>query len=215
MPQDTFEVSARFGQMILARILELELGASRDEKIISSPPQPRSPQAPAKTRRRAEGRGGETCARFFPPPGSASLSCPGLPDRFADPQQPDRCRLAPPSLCVIPFERRYLPSPAHLPSSPPHELSLQTLYSRSSYRGVMSRMPLLKKILLLVNPLIEKRLDLSGAEQVFRNAGVDVTDSAHCRISHGRHSFARPFPAAMTPSSCAAAMEPYSTRCRQ
>ncbi len=36
MPQDTFEVSARFGQMILARILELELGASRDEKIISS-----------------------------------------------------------------------------------------------------------------------------------------------------------------------------------
>ena len=35
-------------------------------------------------------------------------------------------------------------------------------------------MSLLKKILLLVNPLIEKRLDLSGAEQVFRNAGVDV-----------------------------------------
>jgi len=34
MQQDTFEVSARFGQMILARILELELGASRDEKVI-------------------------------------------------------------------------------------------------------------------------------------------------------------------------------------
>jgi hypothetical protein len=36
MQQDTFEVSARFGQMILARILELELGASRDEKIMAS-----------------------------------------------------------------------------------------------------------------------------------------------------------------------------------
>jgi hypothetical protein len=36
MHQDTFEVSARFGQMVLSRILELELGASRDEKIISS-----------------------------------------------------------------------------------------------------------------------------------------------------------------------------------
>jgi len=36
MQQDTFEVSARFGQMILARILELELGASRDEKVIPS-----------------------------------------------------------------------------------------------------------------------------------------------------------------------------------
>jgi hypothetical protein len=36
MSQDTFEVSARFGQMILARILDLELGASHDEKIISS-----------------------------------------------------------------------------------------------------------------------------------------------------------------------------------
>jgi diacylglycerol kinase (ATP) len=35
-------------------------------------------------------------------------------------------------------------------------------------------MPILKKILLLVNPLIEQRLVVSGAEQVFRNAGVDV-----------------------------------------
>lgn len=36
MQQDRFEVSARFGRMILARILDLELAASRDEKIISS-----------------------------------------------------------------------------------------------------------------------------------------------------------------------------------
>jgi hypothetical protein len=36
MSQETFEVSERLGQMILCRILELELGASRDEKIIPS-----------------------------------------------------------------------------------------------------------------------------------------------------------------------------------
>jgi diacylglycerol kinase (ATP) len=35
-------------------------------------------------------------------------------------------------------------------------------------------MPTIKKILLLLNPLIEQRLNVSGAEQVFRNAGVDV-----------------------------------------
>ncbi len=49
-------------------------------------------------------------------------------------------------------------------------------------------MPLMKKILLLVNPLIEKRrarsLDLSQAEQVFRNAGVDV-HKVLTRPNHG------------------------------
>lgn len=35
-------------------------------------------------------------------------------------------------------------------------------------------MPIMKKVLLLVNPLIEQRLSLSGAEQVFRNAGAEV-----------------------------------------
>lgn len=36
MVNEPFEVSLRFGQMILARILELELGAVRDEQLIPS-----------------------------------------------------------------------------------------------------------------------------------------------------------------------------------
>lgn len=36
MHQDSFEVSELLGQMIRCRILELQLGASRDEKIIPS-----------------------------------------------------------------------------------------------------------------------------------------------------------------------------------
>lgn len=36
MDHEPYEVSARFGQMIVARILELELGAARDERIIPS-----------------------------------------------------------------------------------------------------------------------------------------------------------------------------------
>ncbi|HVJ09563.1 MAG TPA: hypothetical protein VM554_14390 [Acidisarcina sp.] len=34
MTREPLEVSARFGQIILARVLELELGAARDEQMI-------------------------------------------------------------------------------------------------------------------------------------------------------------------------------------
>ena len=36
MAHEPFEVSARFGQIIVARIVELDLGAARDEQLIPS-----------------------------------------------------------------------------------------------------------------------------------------------------------------------------------